>query len=136
MCGELQFHARKPPPGQGVATAASAPASANHSPSKRVVQLRQMRRERSFAPILLSAFSALLALLVLLSHATAQDLSRRLILKDGSYQLVTKYEVKGDRVRYLSSEREEWEEMPASLVDWPATEQYEKDRAAGASTPE
>ena len=79
--------------------------------------------------------AALLALLLALP-AHAQDLSRRLILKDGSYQLVTKYEIKGERVRYMSAERDEWEEMPSSLVDWPATEKYEKDRAAGASAPE
>jgi len=77
---------------------------------------------------------ALVAFFPVLSPA--QDLARRLILKDGSYQLVTKYEVKGDRVRYKSAERDEWEELPSSLVDWPATEKYEKDRAAAPAIPE
>lgn len=66
---------------------------------------------------------------VAVATAAQESPPQRLILKDGSYQLVTKYEVKGDRVRYYSSEREEWEELPNSLVDWPATEKYEKYRA-------
>jgi hypothetical protein len=70
--------------------------------------------------------------LVLALQSPAQDAARRLILKDGSYQLVAKYEVKGDRVRYLSAERNEWEELPSSLVDWPATEKYEKNRSTSA----
>jgi hypothetical protein len=83
-----------------------------------------MKAMRCVSTVLVSLTAAVLALGML-----AQDTApRRLILKDGSYQLVTKYEVKGDRVRYYSQEREDWEELPNSLVDWPATEKYEKDR--------
>jgi hypothetical protein len=93
-----------------------------------------VNRNRSRLFILIVIVIALLSALP--SISPAQDLARRLILKDGSYQLVTKYEVKGDRVRYMSAERDEWEELPSSLVDWPATEKYEKQRAAGAAVPE
>jgi len=95
------------------------------------------RHARSgFGRSALLAVALLVALIPPLQPSSAQEHSRRLILKDGSYQLVTKYEVKGDRVRYFSAEREEWEELPSALVDWPATEKYEKERAAAASAPE
>lgn len=80
---------------------------------------------------------ALFCHLCLLANPEAQEsTTHRLILKDGSYQIVTKYEVKGERVRYYSAEREDWEELPKSLVDWPATDKWEKEGAAAASSPE
>jgi len=66
---------------------------------------------------------AWLILFVLTVPATAQP-GKRLILKDGSWQGITKYEVVGARTRYFSSQRFEWEEIPYELVDWKATEEW------------
>src|ERR1700712_3610219 len=65
----------------------------------------------------------------------AQVANQRLVLKDGSYQVVTKYQRVGDRGRYFSAERSQWEEMPAELVDWTATQKYAKDIAPGPPPP-
>jgi len=50
---------------------------------------------------------------------------KKLVLKDGNYQLVREYQRNGDRVKYLSAERGDWEEIPAVMVDWDATAKAE-----------
>ena len=52
---------------------------------------------------------------------------KKLILKDGTYQVVREYQRNGERVRYFSEERGDWEEIPAAMIDWEATA---KDEAA------
>jgi hypothetical protein len=61
------------------------------------------------------------------SQAAAARLPRgkKLMLKDGNFQLVREYERRGERVRYYSVERKDWEEIPAALVDWDATTKAE-----------
>ena len=56
--------------------------------------------------------------------------SFKLFMKDGSYQVVSSYEVQGDRVRYFSVERSDWEEVPASLVDFDATKRAQEETKA------
>ncbi len=53
---------------------------------------------------------------------------KKLVLNDGTFQIAREYTVDGDRVRYWSVERSQWEEIPASLVNWDATHKAEETR--------
>ncbi len=63
----------------------------------------------------------LLSLLLLLT-ATMFAANFKLYLKDGGFHIVSEYKVEGDRVRFYSVERSEWEEMPVNLLDLKRTE--------------
>src|ERR1700736_1862581 len=57
----------------------------------------------------------------------------RLILKDGSYQIVMSYRIAGNIVHYVSAERGgAEEEIPLSLVDLDATRRWEQQHAQPA----
>jgi hypothetical protein len=54
---------------------------------------------------------------------------KKLMLTDGTFQLVREYTIEGDRVRYYSLDRSQWEQIPAAMVDWDATKKVEADEA-------
>jgi hypothetical protein len=71
-------------------------------------------------------------LLLLLSAALLLGDTFKLFLKDGDYHMVREYQVQGDRIRYYSTERGDWEEIPAALVDLAKTEQVRAGNKAKA----
>lgn len=60
--------------------------------------------------------------LLLLITGAAGAATIRLYMKDGTYHNVREYEKNGDRIRYYSTERSEWEEIPVDLIDLKRTE--------------
>jgi len=64
---------------------------------------------------------------------TNTNAGKKLVLKDGGYQIVREYQRNGDRVRYFSAERGDWEEIPAAMVDWDATAKAEAAATASAN---
>jgi hypothetical protein len=82
-------------------------------------------QKRMLGVALALLFAGLLILPKAALRAQVGAAAIKLYLKDGSYQLVKSYEVRGDRVRYFSLERSEWEEVPVSMVDFDATQKGE-----------
>lgn len=55
--------------------------------------------------------------LFLLFAAALAAANVKLYTTDGDFQMVREYQVVGDRVRFYSIDRSDWEEVPASMVD-------------------
>jgi hypothetical protein len=60
--------------------------------------------------------------ILLLAAAAAWAANTKLYLKEGGFQLVREYRVEGEKVRYYSVERGDWEEIPLDMVDLKRTE--------------
>lgn len=69
-------------------------------------------------------------LLLFLISAVLFGANFRLYLKDGNYHRVSEYKVEGERVRYYSTERGDWEEIPGELLDLKRTETERKEVSA------
>jgi hypothetical protein len=46
----------------------------------------------------------------------------KLYMKDGTFEVAREYKVEGDRVKFYSIERSDWEEIPVEMVDLKKTE--------------
>jgi hypothetical protein len=67
--------------------------------------------------------------LLLAFSALAGAANLKLYFKDGSDQLVREYKIENDRVSYFSVDRDDWEEVPLSIVDLDKTQAEIKQRA-------
>jgi hypothetical protein len=75
------------------------------------------RRMLPLVGLAVESWSVRVLLLFFLSAWLAFGATFKLYLKDGDYHMVREYQVLEDRVRYFSTERGEWEEIPTELVD-------------------
>ncbi|HVB57264.1 MAG TPA: hypothetical protein VNE63_12700 [Candidatus Acidoferrales bacterium] len=64
------------------------------------------------------------------ANSTTLPRGKKLMLKNGTFQLVREYHVEGDRVRYYSLDTSQWEEIPLALVDWDKTKKVAAEESA------
>jgi hypothetical protein len=67
-------------------------------------------------------------MILLFAAVLAFGANVRLYLVDGTYHIVREYQVNGDRVRFYSVERSEWEEIPLTMVDLKRTQGEQQER--------
>jgi hypothetical protein len=70
--------------------------------------------------------------LLLFIALTLSAANFKLYFKDGSDQLVREYKIENDRLNYYSIDRDEWEEVPLSIVDLDKTKAEIKRRGDDA----
>jgi hypothetical protein len=76
--------------------------------------------------------SVRLACFLLTVLGTVSAANIKLFLKDGTFQLAREYKIDGDRLSFLSVDRDEWEDIPVALVDLEKTQALIKQREEAA----